>query len=146
MLSDCSAGEDSSESLGHRGDQTNESEGKSPLNIHWKDWCWSWSSNILATWCEELTHLKRPWCWERLRAKGEEGSIVEMVRSHHRLNGHEFGQTLGDSGGQRSLACHSARGHKDSDTTQPLNNNTLTLLCGKSSELFHLANLKLYTH
>ena len=29
-------------------------------------------SNTLATWCEELTHLKRPWCWERLRA-GEEG-------------------------------------------------------------------------
>ena len=24
-------------------------------NIHWKDWCWSWSSNTLATWCEELT-------------------------------------------------------------------------------------------
>ena len=24
-----------------------------------------------ATWCEELTHLKRPWCWERLRAGGE---------------------------------------------------------------------------
>jgi len=34
----------------------------------WKDWCWSWNSNTLATWCEELTHLKRPWCWERLRA------------------------------------------------------------------------------
>ena len=28
----------------------------STLNIHWKDWCWSWSSNTLATWCEELTH------------------------------------------------------------------------------------------
>ena len=27
--------------------------------------------NILATWCEEMTHLKRPWCWERLRAEGE---------------------------------------------------------------------------
>ena len=27
--------------------------------------------NILATWCEELTHLKRPWCWERLKAGGE---------------------------------------------------------------------------
>ena len=27
--------------------------------------------NTLATWCEELTHLKRPWCWERLRAGGE---------------------------------------------------------------------------
>ena len=33
-----------------------------------KDWCWSWNSNTLATWCEELTHLKRPWCWERLKA------------------------------------------------------------------------------
>ena len=40
-------------------------------NIHWKDWCWSWNSNTLATWCEELTHLKRPWFWERLKAGGE---------------------------------------------------------------------------
>jgi len=29
------------------------------------------SSNTLATWCEELTHWKRPWCWERLKAEGE---------------------------------------------------------------------------
>ena len=42
---------------------------KSVLNIHWKDWCWS--SNTLATWCEELTHWKTPWCWERLRAGGK---------------------------------------------------------------------------
>ena len=39
--------------------------------VHWKDWCWSWNSNTLATWCEELTHLKRPWCWERSTAGGE---------------------------------------------------------------------------
>ena len=32
---------------------------------------WSWNFNTLATWCEELTHWKRPWCWERLRAGGE---------------------------------------------------------------------------
>ena len=38
---------------------------------HWKDWCWSWSSNTLATWCEELTHWKRSWCWERLKVEGE---------------------------------------------------------------------------
>ena len=44
---------------------------KSVLGIHWKDWCWSWNSNTLATWCGELTHLKRPWWWERLRAEGE---------------------------------------------------------------------------
>ena len=41
------------------------------LSVHWKDWCWSWKSNTLATWCEELTHWKRPWCWERLKAGGE---------------------------------------------------------------------------
>ena len=38
-----------------------------------RDWCWSWSSNNLATWWEELTHWKRPWCWKTLKAKGEEG-------------------------------------------------------------------------
>ena len=37
----------------------------------WKDWCWSWNSNTLATWCKERTHWKRPWCWERLKAEGE---------------------------------------------------------------------------
>ena len=42
---------------------------RSTLNIHQKEWYWS--SNSLATWCEELTHWKRPWCWERLRAGGE---------------------------------------------------------------------------
>ena len=34
--------------------------------------CWIWNSNTLATWCKELIHLKRPWCWERLKA-GVEG-------------------------------------------------------------------------
>ena len=44
---------------------------RSVLGVHWKDWCWSWNSNTLATSCEEQTHLKKPWCWERLRAGGE---------------------------------------------------------------------------
>ena len=47
------------ESLGLRGDPTSPSWRRSVLNIHWKDWCWSWSSNTLATWCEELIHLER---------------------------------------------------------------------------------------
>ena len=34
-------------------------------------WCWSWNSNILVIWCEELTPWKRPWCWERLKVGGE---------------------------------------------------------------------------
>ena len=44
---------------------------RSVLGVHWKDWCWSWSTNTLATSCKELTHWKRPWCWEGLGAGGE---------------------------------------------------------------------------
>ena len=66
--------EDSWESLGLKGDETSPSQRKSVLDIHWKDWCWSWNSNTLATWCEELTHLKRPWCWERLKVEREGGN------------------------------------------------------------------------
>ena len=42
---------------------------KSTLNIHSKDW--GWSFNTLANWCEELTLWKIHWCWERLRVRGE---------------------------------------------------------------------------
>ena len=34
-------------------------------------WCWSWSSNTLATWWEAPTPWKRLQCWERLRPGGE---------------------------------------------------------------------------
>ena len=43
-----------------------------------------------------------------------------MVGEHHRLNGHEFEQTLKDSGGQGRLACCSPWGCKESDTTEQL--------------------------
>ena len=36
-----------------------------------EDCCWSWSSNTLTTWWEELTHWKRPWCRARLKTGGE---------------------------------------------------------------------------
>ena len=72
MFLNCGVGKDSWESLGLKGDPTSPSWRRSVLGVHWKDWCWSWNSNTLATCCKELTHWKRPWCWERLRA-GEEG-------------------------------------------------------------------------
>ena len=59
------------ESLGLQWDPTSPPQRRSVLGVHWKDWCWSWNSNTLVTCCEELTHLKRPWCWERLMAGGE---------------------------------------------------------------------------
>ena len=42
----------------------------------------------------------------------------EMAGWHHRLNGHEFEQTPGDSEGQESLACCSPWGGKELDTTE----------------------------
>ena len=71
MILNCRVGEDSWESLGLQEDQANQSYRKSVLKIRWKDWCWSWNSNTLATWWEELTHWKRPRCWERLKVGGE---------------------------------------------------------------------------
>ena len=73
------------ESLGLQGDQTSQSLKKSVLNIPWKDWCWSWSSNTLATWCKELIHWKRPRCWERLRAgegedRGRDGWMASLTQ------------------------------------------------------------------
>ena len=44
-----------------------------------------------------------------------------MVGWHHRLDGHEFGQTLGSGDGQGSLVGFSPWGHKESETTDKLN-------------------------
>ena len=71
MLLNCGVGNNSWDSLGLQGDPTSSSWRKSVLNIHWKDWFWSWNSSTLATWCKELTHLKRPRWWEGLKAGGE---------------------------------------------------------------------------
>ena len=71
MLLNCDVGEDSWEFFGLQGDPTCSSWRWSVLGIPRKDWCWSRNSSTLATWCEELTHLKRLWCWERFRAGGE---------------------------------------------------------------------------
>ena len=70
--------------------RSNQSILKEVLGVHWRDWCWSWNSSTLATWSEELTHLKRPWCWEGLRAGGEGNNRGWEAGWHHQLNGHEF--------------------------------------------------------
>ena len=120
MLLNCGVGEDSWESLGLQGDPASLSERKSVLNIHWKDWCWSWNSNALTTRCKGLI-------WKDLDAgkdwgQEEKGTTeVEMAGWYHWLNGHGFGWTLGAGDGQGGLACCSSWGRKESDTTQRLN-------------------------
>ena len=101
------------------------------------DWCWR--SNTLATWCEELTHWERPWCWERLRAGAEEN---EMIGWHHWLTGLEFKQTAGDSEGQESLACYSSWGCTQLDTTYRLNKQQWHLLKVVYSAIISLLGLR----
>ena len=121
ILLNCGVGEDPWESLGLQGDPTSPSQRKSVLNIHWNGWCWSWSSNTLATWCEKLTHWKRPWCWERLNAGGEgddrgwDGWMASPTRWTW------VSWTPGAADGQGGLARCSTRRRKESDTTERLN-------------------------
>ena len=129
MLLDCGAGEDSWESFGLQGDQNSQSYRKSILSIHWKDWCWSWSSNTLATWCKELTHYKRFWCWVRLKAGGEgddrgwDGWMASPI---------QWTWVWASSGRWwriRNLACCSPWGLKELNMTEWLNNNNKISAC-----------------
>ena len=78
--------------------------------------------------CGELTHLKRPWCWERLRAgrEGDDGGGDGWMASPTR--GHGSGWTLGVGDGQGGLACRGSWGHKESDMTERLNWTELNTL------------------
>ena len=80
-----------------------------------------WNYNTLATWWEELTHLKGPWCWERFRAGGEgddRGWDGWMASPTQRT---WVCITLGVGDGQGGLTCCGSWGRKESDMTELLN-------------------------
>ena len=77
-----------------------------------------WSSNALATWCEELTHLEKTLMLGRIEGRRRRGR--QRMRWHHWLDGHEFEQAPGVGDGQGSLVYCSPWGHKESDTTKGL--------------------------
>jgi len=121
MLLNCGVGEDSWESLGLQGDPTSPFWRRSVLGVHWKNWCWSWNSNTLATWCKELIHRKGPWCWERLRSGGEgdnrgwDGWMASLTRwTWVWVNSRSWWWT-GRPGMLQFMGC------KESDTTERLN-------------------------
>ena len=60
----------------------------------------------------------------------------KMVGWHHRLNGHEFEQTPGNSKGQGRLACCGSWGHKESDMTEQLNNKECYVSLDSSGECY----------
>ena len=78
-------------------------------------------------------HLKNRLIWKDPDAgkdwrQEEKGTTEdEMAGWHHRLDGYEFEQTLGVSGGQVGLACCSPWGRKESDMAERLNWTKLIL-------------------
>ena len=81
----------------------------------------NWNSNTLATWCKELTHWKRCWFWERLRAGGEAGDREWDGWMASLTQWTWFEQVLGVGDGQGSQVCCSLWGCKESDMTEWLN-------------------------
>ena len=74
-------------------------------------------------WSKELTHWKRFWRWETLKAAVQGATEEEMVGWHHLLDGHELEKALGDGEGQGTLVIFSPWDHKELDMTEWLSNN-----------------------
>ena len=70
----CGAGEDLKSPLDRKKIKSVSPKGNQPWILIGRTDAEVEASCTLATWCEELTHQKRPWCWERLKAGGEAGS------------------------------------------------------------------------
>ena len=108
------------------GRRSNQSiQGKSVLDIHWKDWCWSWSSNPLSTLSKELTLWKRPWYREGMKVRGEgddrgwDGWAASPTQWPWVWESSRIDREAQD--GQGSLACCCPWGLKESDVTERLN-------------------------
>ena len=117
--------EDSWDSLGQEGDQTSQSSRKSVLNMHWKDWCWSWSSiqyfgNVMQRDNSLENTLMLGKIEGQRRREQQRMKWLDSITDSMDMN---LSKTLRDSGGQRSLACCSSLGYNESDTTQGLNSN-----------------------
>ena len=78
-------------------------EGNESLNIHWKDWGWSWSSVFWPPDVKSWFIRKDPDAGQDWRQKGTAGA--ETVGWHYQLNGHEFEQTLKCEGQGSLVYC-----------------------------------------
>ena len=141
MLLNGGVAEDSWESLRLKGDPTSTFWRRSVLGVHWKNWCWSWNSNIWPPDAKSWLTGKDP---DAGKDWGEEEKGMtedEMVGWHHQLDGHEFEWTPGVGDGLGGLACCDSWGRKESDTTEWLNwtylnnkeNNLMCVICLKIS-------------
>ena len=113
MLSNCDAGEDCWEPLGQQADQTINPKRSQPWILGSRivaeaEASILWSLDVKSWLIGKDSNAGKDW-WQK-----EEGAAEnEMVGWHHWLNGHEFEQTSGDSGGEMRLICFSPWCHKE---------------------------------
>ena len=93
----------------------------------WKDWCWSWRSNLWLPDAKNWLFGKDPNAVKDWRQEKKGMTEDEMAGCHHWRNGHEFEQAPGVGDGQRSLVCCSPWGCKESDTTEWLDWTELSI-------------------
>ena len=138
MPLNCGVEEDSWVTLGLQADPTSPSWKRSVLGVHWKDWCWSWNSNIWPPDAKSWLIGKDPddgkdWGQE------EKGTAEdETVGWHHQLNGEEFRWTLGVGDGQGGLV---SAVHRVAKSRTRLSNWT-ELIQAKSIIILYLRNLE----
>ena len=121
MLLNCDVGEDSWKSLELQRDPISPSYRRSVLGVHWKDWCWRWNSNTLATSCKMLTHSKDSIAGRDRGQKEKRMTEDKLAGGHHPLDRHEFEWTPGVGDRQGGLACCDSCGCKEPDRTEQLN-------------------------
>ena len=102
-------------------DQASQSWRKLVLNIHWKDWCWSWNSILWPPDAKNWFTRKDSAAGKDWRQEEKGTTEDKTVGRHHPLDGHELEQAPGDGDGQGSLACCSPWDYKELDTTEQLN-------------------------
>ena len=98
---------------------------KSALNIHWKDFYWSWSSNTSATWYKEPMQWKSPRCWkiEGKKRRGRQRIIwLDGIINSMDMNLSKFQEIVKD----REVWCATVYGVSKNQTL--LNDWTITLL------------------
>ena len=142
MLLNCGVGEDSWESLGLQGDPTSPSKGNQSWVLIGRNDAKAetpivWPPHVKSWLIGKDSDAGRDWGQE------EKGTTEdEMVGWLHRLDGHEFGWTLGVGDVQGGLACCDSWGRKELDTNEELNwtelNTNITSDTGEITIYFQL--------